>query len=121
MISTTLQTTLDYFNAWTGGDFEAALTYISPEISCQTPNGPIAGLPSFRGFMEPFARSLVAARLLAAFGDERTALIMYDTRTRLVDGAPGAELHTVSDGLITSIKIIFDRQPFVEARARLQN
>jgi hypothetical protein len=120
MISTALQTTLGYFDAWTGGDIDNALTYISPEITCDTPNGPIAGPADFARFMGPFAGSLVSSHLLAAFGDEHTALIMYDTTTALVADAPGAELHTVSAGLITSIKIIFDRQPFVEARARLQ-
>jgi hypothetical protein len=121
MISTALQTTLGYFDAWTGGDFDKALTFISPEITCDTPNGPVAGPAAFGDFMGPFARSLVSANLLVAFGDEHTAVIMYDAATTLVADAPGAELHTVRDGLITSIKIIFDRQPFTEARSRLQS
>lgn len=117
MTVSALDTTVNYFTAWTGGDFDKALQYVSPEIVCRAPAGMITGIDAFRAFMGPFARSLLSSELLAAFGDENTALIMYDASTQLVQNAPGAELHTVTDGLITSITIIFDRQPFVEARA----
>ena len=36
--------------------------------------------------------------MLAAFGDDETALIMYDTETVPVKSAPGAECVTVQDG-----------------------
>lgn len=117
MSTSALDTTLAYFTAWTGGDFDRALQYVSPEIVCRAPAGMITGRDAFRAFMGPFAGSLVSSELLAAFGDEHTALIMYDTSTQLVGNAPGAELHTVVEGMITAITIIFDRQPFVEARA----
>lgn len=120
MTTSALDTSLAYYNAWTGGDFQAALGYISPGINCSTPAGAVTGITAFEGFMGPFAASLTSSKLLAAFGDEHTALIMYDAGTVLVGDAPGAELHTVADGRITSIKIIFDRQPFVEARSREQ-
>jgi hypothetical protein len=42
---------------------------------------------------------------------------MYDTDTVPVRNAPGAECHSVDNGKITHITIIFDRQPFTEARA----
>jgi hypothetical protein len=50
------------------------------------------------------------------FGDEQTALIMYDTDTVPVQHAPGAECHTVVDGKITHIRIVFDQAPFDAAR-----
>lgn len=111
-----LQVAVAYYEAWTGGDFERALTYISPDIRCQTPGGPVVGVEAFRGFMEPFARTLKKSRLLAAFGEGDTALLMYDTETVQVAEAPGAELHTVSDGRILTLRIIFDRLPFDLAR-----
>jgi hypothetical protein len=42
---------------------------------------------------------------------------MYDTDTVPVAHAPGAECHHVEDGKITRVTIIFDRQPFTQARA----
>ena len=92
------------------------MRHVSPEVVCDTPTGTLTGLQAYRGFMGPFAASLRSSKLLAAFGDDHQALIMYEAETALVADAPGAELHIVRDGLITSIKIIFDRQPFVEAR-----
>lgn len=51
-------------------------------------------------------------RPLAAFGDETTALIMYDTASVPVPSAPGAELIRVENGRITQSRFIFDRLPF---------
>jgi hypothetical protein len=49
-------------------------------------------------------------------GDDEKAVVMYDTDTVPVKDAPGAECVTVRDGKITHMRIIFDRQPFDEAR-----
>ena len=54
--------------------------------------------------------------MIAAFGDERTALIMYDTQTVPVTSAPAAECVTVAGGKITYSRFIFDRAPFDAAR-----
>ena len=108
---------LAYYDAWTGGDFPQALRYVAPDVVCHAPAGTITGIEAFGGFMGPFAGMLVSARLLGCFGDAHSAMIMYDTETRLVADAPGAELHTVQDGLIREIVIIFDRLPFEQARS----
>lgn len=56
------------------------------------------------------------SELVAAFGDDRTAVLVYDTVTVLVPDAPGVEHLTVTDGTITHMRIIFDRLPFDAAR-----
>ncbi len=111
-----LDTALAYYRAWTGGDFEQAMTYISDHIVCQAPLGRLEGAQAFRGFMGPFAGMVTRAELLAAFGDDTTAVLMYDTDTIPVPGAPGAECLTVTDGKIVHLRIIFDRAPFDAAR-----
>ena len=111
-----LQTALAYFRAWTSHDFEQAMRYVADDIVCQAPAGQLAGAEAFRGFMGPFADILTSSRLIAAFGDDDTALLMYDAVTVPVRDAPGAECHTVRNGKITHMRIIFDRQPFTEAR-----
>lgn len=111
-----LRVALEYYHAWTGGDFEHAMTYIAPDIHCSAPSGPMVGAEAFRGFMGPFAtQELTSAKLLTAFGEGDTALLMYDTTTVSVPHAPAAELHTVSDGKIVSLRIIFDQLPFERA------
>jgi ketosteroid isomerase-like protein len=116
MTEQALQTALAYYHAWTGRDFGAAMAYIDPDIVCEAPAGPLHGAEAFRAFMEPFSRIVRRADLLAAFGDGETALLMYDTDTVPVPGAPGAEWVTVRDGRIVHMRIIFDRAPFDAAR-----
>lgn len=119
--SPALQTALDYHRAWTGHDFDRAITYLADDLVCEAPSGQITGLAEFRGFMEPFSQIMTSSQLLAAFGDDDTAMLMYDTTTIPVPHAPGAELYTVADGRITHIRIIFDRAPFDAAQAAAVN
>lgn len=113
---TALDTALAYHRAWTAKDLDGALRHIDPDIVCHAPAGRIDGLDGYRAFMAPFVAMLRGARLLGAFGDGDTALVMYDTETALVASAPGAELVTVRDGRIVESWFIFDRLPFAEAR-----
>lgn len=116
-----LQTALAYHRAWTSGDFELAMTHIAPDIECQAPSGRLRGAEAFRAFMGPFVRILLRSELVAAFGDERTAVLIYDTDTVPVTDAPGAECLTVADGKITHMRIVFDRLPFDTARRQAGN
>jgi len=111
-----VDTALAYHRAWTSGDFELAMTHISPDIVCQAPSGRLEGAEAFRAFMGPFAQILTRSELVATFGDERTAVLFYDTDTVPVTDAPGAECLTVAHGKITHMRIIFDRLPFEATR-----
>jgi ketosteroid isomerase-like protein len=114
--SAALQVALAYYRAWTSKDLEHAMSYIAEDIICEAPAGRIEGAEAYRGFMGPFVQILTGSSMIAAFGDEQTALVMYDTETVPVKSAPGAEFVTVEDGKITSSRIIFDRAPFEAAR-----
>ncbi|GAA4426188.1 hypothetical protein GCM10023169_24720 [Georgenia halophila] len=112
---TALQVALAYHQAWAGGDFGHAITYISPDITCHTPAGTITGADAFRDFMGPFAAMTTRVELIGAFGESDQALVMYDTGTPDVASAPGAEWHTVRDGKVIEMRIVFDRLPFALA------
>lgn len=114
--SAALRTALAYHRAWTGHDFEQAMTYIAKDIVCDAPAGRLEGDEAFRGFMGPFTQILTRASLIVAFGDDEMAVVMYDTDTVPVKNAPGAECVTVRDGKISYMRIIFDRAPFGAAR-----
>ena len=118
--STALQTALAYYEAWTKHDFDRAMTFIADDIVCLAPAGRVEGAAAFRGFMEPFTQMVTRSELIAAFGDDHTALLMYDTDTVPVTNAPGAECLAVADNMITQVRIIFDRVPFVAARQAAQ-
>jgi len=111
-----LETALAYHRAWTSHDFERAMTYIAEDIVCQAPSGRLESAEAFRGFMGPFAQILIRSNLIAAFGNDTTAVLMYDTDTVPVSDAPGAEYLTVKEGKISHMRIIFDRLPFEAAR-----
>jgi len=114
--TTPLETLLAYHDAWSRGDFDAAMRYVADDLVCDAPAGRLVGADAFRAFMGPFAAMLTRYERLAAFGDDRVAVVVYDTDTRAVDGAPAAEVVTVADGRLRTMRIIFDRLPFEEAR-----
>jgi ketosteroid isomerase-like protein len=114
--SPALRTALACFRAWTSHDLDQAMSYIDDDIVCDAPAGELKGAEAYRGFMGPFVQILTGAELLAAFGDDDTAVIVYDTRTVPVASAPAAEYVTVVDGKITRSRFIFDRLPFDAAR-----
>lgn len=114
--SPALQVALAYYHAWTGHDLDKAMSYIADDIVCDAPAGRLEGTTAYRNFMGPFVQILTGSELVAAFGDEKKAVIMYDTETVPVKSAPGAECVTVQGGKIIHSLFIFDRAPFDAAR-----
>lgn len=113
-----LDVALAYFHAWTGHDLDKAMEYVADDIVCDAPAGRLEGAAAYRGFMDPFIQMLIGSELLAAFGDDEKAVVVYDTETVLVSSAPAAEWVTVRDGKIAYSRFIFDRAPFDAARRR---
>jgi len=114
--SPALQVALAYYQAWTSKDVAAAMRHLADDIVCDAPAGRIEGVQAYERFLGPFAQMLIGSELLAAFGDETKAVLVYDTRTPPVASAPGAECLTVRDGKIVHNRFIFDRLPFEAAR-----
>ena len=107
---------LAYHQAWTSHHLDQTMTYIADEIVCDAPAGRLEGAAAYREFMGPFVQILTGSKLIAAFGDDETALVMYDTQTMPVKSAPRAECVTVKNGKITYSLFVFDRAPFNAAR-----
>ena len=118
--STPLQIATAYHQAWSNRDLDKAMSYVAQDMICDAPAGRIEGAKAYRAFMEPFVKMLRATKMLAAFGDDATAMIMYDTQTALVESGPGAEWLTIKDGKIVYSRFIFDRLPFEQARRSAQ-
>jgi SnoaL-like domain len=114
--SPALRIALAYYQAWTSHDLDKAMSYIADDIICDAPAGRLEGAAAYRGFMGPFVQILTGSTLIAAFGDDTTALIMYDAETVPVSSAPGAECLTITAGKITYSRFVFDRLPFDAAR-----
>jgi ketosteroid isomerase-like protein len=114
--SPALRTALEYYQAWADHDLDKAMSYVASDIVCDAPAGRLEGAGAYREFLEPFVGMLTGARMIAAFGDDTTALVMYDARTVPVASAPAAECVTVTNGKIIYSRFIFDRAPFAAAR-----
>ncbi len=114
-----IEIALAYHRAWTSGDLDLAMKHVAEDVACDTPAGPLTGAEALRGFMEPFAAMLTSSELWAAFGDESSALVMYDTASPAVTSAPAAELYGVRAGHIAALRIVFDRLPFAVARGEV--
>jgi hypothetical protein len=114
--SPALHVALAYYHAWTSKNLDQAMTYIADDIVCDAPAGRLEGLAAYRDFMAPFVQIVTDAHMIAAYGDDETALVMYDTATIPVSSAPGAECVTVKDGKIVYSRFVFDRAPFDAAR-----
>lgn len=111
-----MDTAVSYYRAWTSGDIDGAMSLVADGVTCHAPPGTLTGMPALQAFMGPFAASLTRSELLAAYGSDDEALIMYDTANPAVASAPGAEFYRLEDGRIVEIRIIFDRLPFALAR-----
>jgi limonene-1,2-epoxide hydrolase len=111
-----LDVAMAYHRAWTGKDLDTAMRYVADDVVCDAPAGRIEGAAAYRAFLEPFTGMLVSTDLIAAFGGDEQAVLVYDTRTSLVASGPAAEAVTVRDGRIAYSRFIFDRVPFQAAR-----
>lgn len=114
--SPALDVALAYHQAWTSHDLDNAMSYIAEDIVCDAPAGRLEGATAYRDFMGPFVQILTGSELVAAYGDDAKAVVVYDTETVPVRSAPGAECVTVKDGKIIHSLFIFDRAPFDAAR-----
>src|SRR5260370_41133045 len=114
--SPALRAALAYYQAWTSHELDKAMSYIADDIVCDAPVGRLEGADAYRGFMGPFVQILTGSKLIAAFGDDTTALIMYDTETAPVQSAPGAACVTVKHGTLTYSRSVYPRAPLHPAR-----
>jgi ketosteroid isomerase-like protein len=113
--SPALRTWLAYYEAWTSHDLDKAMSYVADDIVYDTPAGRLEGAEAYRAFQGPFTQILTGSKMIAAFGDDESALVMYDTETVPVKSAPGAEYVNVKDGKITYGRTVFDSAPILAA------
>lgn len=98
-----------FLNAWAGQDLAAAGRYLADDF---TFDGPLAHYRSAQEFLtgsQAFAAKLSGAwSTLAAFGDEREALLLYDLQLRSGAAMRVADHYTVEGGKILSEQILWD-------------
>lgn len=110
----------DYFHAMAAKDVDAMLALAAEEIVCISPLGALTDAAGFRRFSEGFARMIEKLTLVAAFGDDQNAVIVYRADTLPVRDAYVTEHLVVRDGKIASTRVIYDATPFAAYAAAQQ-
>ncbi|MCP3439811.1 nuclear transport factor 2 family protein [Bradyrhizobium sp. CCGUVB14] len=109
-----------YFDAMASKDADKIVSISADDIICTSPIGELNGAAAFRGFQEGFSRMIKKLTLLAAFGDDDQAVIVYNADTHPVPNSIVAEHLIIKDGRIASTRVIYDATPFAAYMATVQ-
>ncbi|WP_217578067.1 nuclear transport factor 2 family protein [Mesorhizobium sp. GbtcB19] len=111
-LSPALHIALAYYDAWRNHDHATAMKVVAEDVVSETPFGSIVGATALHKSESEFAGMLKGATIVASFGDETTALLMYYTHTHPVPSTLSAKYFTVENGKVTAIKALFDKSVF---------
>ena len=109
-----------YFDAMASKDADKIVSISADDIVCTSPIGELKGTAAFRGFQEGFSKMIKKLTLLAAFGDDAEAVIIYNAETHPVPNSIVAEHLAVKNGKIASTRVIYDATPFAAYMATVQ-
>ena len=109
-----------YADAIASKDVNKIMSVSAEDVICTSPLGQIGGAAAFRGFQEGFAKMIKKVTVVAVFGDDEHAVIVYDADTHPVANAAVAEHLVVKNGKIASTRVIYDATPFAAYVASLQ-
>jgi hypothetical protein len=109
-----------YVNAIANKNVDAIIAVSADGVVCTSPVGRITGAQKFREFHDGFARMIKRVTLLAAYGDDEQAVIVYNAETEPAPSAVTAELIKVENGKIVSTDVIYDATPFAAYMATVK-
>lgn len=109
-----------FTQAWTSHDMDTAAGYLADDVTFDGPTGHSVGKQAYIEALTKFAQAVTGVTILAAFGDDSQALIMYDLATAPFGTLTSAELLTFRDGKIVADKLTFDTYPIRGAGAPRQ-
>lgn len=109
-----------YVNAIANKNVDAIIAVAADGVVCTSPIGCITGTQKFREFHDGFARMIMKVTVLAAYGDDEQAVIVYNAETHPAPNAVTAELIKVENGKIVSTDVIYDATPFAAYMATVK-
>ncbi|MBD8807783.1 MULTISPECIES: nuclear transport factor 2 family protein [Pseudomonas syringae group] len=108
-----------YVDAMMNKKIEIILSISSEDVVCISPLGETKGVESFRSFHDGFARMTTKLSILAIYGDDEQAVIVYDVETHPVPHSTVAEFITVKNGKLIRTQVIYDATPFASYLASM--
>jgi len=115
-----LQIAKTYIEAMDSRSVDTSTSVSADDVVCTSPRGRIAGMQKFHEFHEGFARMIKKVTVLAVYGDDDQAVVLYSADTHPVANAVVAELLKVKNGKIASTEVIYDATPFAAYTATVQ-
>lgn len=100
-----------FIEAWTSHDMDAAAGYLTDDVTFDSPTNHSDGKEAYMQGLSTFARVVTGVKMLAAFGDDTQALVMYDLATAPFGSMISADLLTFRDGRIAADVLTFDTFP----------
>jgi len=117
---TALEIARNYVDAIATKDVDTILSISAEDVVCTSPIGQTTGLERFRAFQDGFAKMITNVTVLAVYGDNEQAVVVYDAETHPVPHAIVAEFIKVKNGKLASTDVIYDATPFAAYMATVQ-
>lgn len=97
-----------FTEAWAGHDLDRAATYLADDVTFEGPMSQSRGKAAYLQGLSKFAAAVTGLKILAVYGDDTRAVIMYEVATAPFGMVTTAELLTFRDGKIVADRLTFD-------------
>ncbi|KUG51995.1 hypothetical protein AVL62_08700 [Serinicoccus chungangensis] len=108
-----LSTVEAYHNAWTSGDVDRAMTYVSADVTCSAPDENVTTKGDWHEYLASFVPMLTGAPEHTRMTDRGRVALWYFPQTEVTTTTLASELFTVRDGKIVEIRLAFDRLGYI--------
>lgn len=108
-----LSTVEAYHRAWTSGDVDRALTYVSDDVRCFAPDEKVTTKGDWHEYLAGFVPMLTGAPEHTRMTDGGRVALWYFPQTAVTTTTLASELFTVREGQITEIRLAFDRLGYI--------
>ena len=97
-----------FTRAWASGKLEEAARYVADDVVFDGPMQKSTGLKPYIEGLTKLSQAVIGVRMIAAYGDDEHALLMYDLLTEAYGTLTCAKYLTVRDGRIARDQLTFD-------------
>lgn len=99
-----------FTEAWTSRDMDTAASYLAEDVVFDGPLGHVSGKKAYVESLNGLAQAMAVTgmRVVAVFGNDTQALIMYELITGRFGTLTCAKLLTFRDGKIQTDRLTFD-------------
>jgi len=102
-----------YHQAWTSGDVDRALTYVSDDVRCFAPDENVTTKEDWHQYLASFVPMLTEAPEHTRMTDKGRVALWYFPQTAVTTTTLASELFTVRGGQIVEIRLAFDRLGYI--------